>query len=432
MTYTETLEYLFSRLPMFSKTGAAALKTDLVNTREICQFLGQPHTKFKSIHIAGTNGKGSCSHMIASVLQSCGYKTGLYTSPHLKDFRERIKIDGEMISTDFVVEFTERTRPLIEEINPSFFELTVGMAFEYFAQERIDVAVIETGLGGRLDSTNIILPELSVITNIGMDHMNILGDTLQLIAAEKGGIIKKHRTVVIGESNDQTDDVFLAIAAEKQAPIIFADKRYYASDWRHENGHLVTDIVDTHDQSRATYQLDLPGYYQLKNVVTVLEAVHQLRAKNFDLPNEKVVKALSQVKKLTGLHGRWETIHQHPAVVLDVAHNEDGMRQLVKQIELSDYHHLHIVIGMVKDKEIEKVLQLLPIEAGYYFTRAQIQRALPEDVLFQRASELGLKGDVYPEVNSALKAALSKASKNDLILVCGSVFIVGEVSLTHT
>ncbi len=432
MTYTETLEYLFSRLPMFSKTGAAALKTDLVNTKEICKFLGQPHTKFRSIHIAGTNGKGSCSHMIASVLQSCGYKTGLYTSPHLKDFRERIKIDGEMISTDFVVEFTERTKLLIEEINPSFFELTVGMAFEYFAQKRIDVAVIETGLGGRLDSTNVIMPELSVITNIGMDHMNILGDTLQLIAAEKGGIIKKNRTVVIGESSDQTDDVFLAIAAERQAPIIFADKRYYASDWRHENGYLVTDIVDAHDQSRATYQLDLPGYYQLKNVVTVLEVIHQLRTRNFDLPNEKVVKALSQVKKLTGLHGRWETIHQHPSVVLDVAHNEDGMRQLVKQIELSDYHHLHIVIGMVKDKEIEKVLQLLPTEASYYFTRAQIPRALPENVLFDRASELGLKGDVYAEVNGALKAAMARAAKNDLILICGSVFIVGEVSLSHT
>jgi dihydrofolate synthase/folylpolyglutamate synthase len=417
---------------MFSKTGAAALKADLVNTKVICTFLDEPHTKFRSIHIAGTNGKGSCSHMIASVLQSCGYKTGLYTSPHLKDFRERIKIDGEMISTDFVVDFTERLQPLIEKINPSFFELTVGMAFEYFAKERIDVAVVETGLGGRLDSTNIISPELSVITNIGMDHMNILGDTLQLIAAEKGGIIKKHRTVVIGESSDQTDDVFLSIAAERHAPIVFADKRYYASDWKHENGHLVTDIVSSHDQSRATYHLDLPGYYQLKNLITVLECVHQLRLKGFDLPTDKVVKALSQVKKLTGFHGRWETIHQHPSVVLDVAHNEDGMRQLVKQIELSDYHQLHIVIGMVKDKEIEKVLQLLPSEANYYFTRAQIPRALPENILFDRATALGLKGETYPEVNSALRAAMSKASKNDLILVCGSVFIVGEVSLSHT
>ena len=314
MTYTETIEYLFSRLPMFSKTGAAALKTDLVNTTEIDNFLGNPHTKFKSVHIAGTNGKGSCSHMIASVLQECGYKTGLYTSPHLKDFRERIKVNGEMINEDFVVEFTQRMKPLIEKINPSFFELTVGMAFEYFAGQRIDVAVIETGLGGRLDSTNIISPELSVITNIGMDHMNILGDTLQLIAVEKGGIIKNHTTVVIGESSDETDEVFLDIAAERHSPIVFADKRYYASDWYHKNGYLVTDVVNTHDQSRITYELDLPGYYQLKNIITVTEAIHQLRSKNFDLPASVVVNALKQVKKTTGFHGRWETIHHHPAV----------------------------------------------------------------------------------------------------------------------
>lgn len=417
---------------MFSKTGAAALKSDLVNTKEICSFLDEPHTKFKSIHIAGTNGKGSCSHMLAAVLQACGYKTGLYTSPHLKDFRERIKINGEMISQEFVVEFTERLTPLIEKINPSFFELTVGMAFEYFVKERVDVAVIETGLGGRLDSTNIITPELSVITNIGMDHMNILGNTLQLIAVEKGGIIKKHRTVVIGESSMETDEVFLEIAAERHAPIVFADKRHYVSDWHHKDGYLVTDIVSAHDQSRATFHLDLPGYYQLKNIVTVLEAIHQLRSENFELPADKVAAALQQVKKTTGFHGRWETIHQRPAVVLDVAHNEDGMKELVKQIELTDFRHLHFVIGMVKDKEIERVLQLLPKEATYYFTRAQIPRALPEETLYERGKALGLKGEHYPNVNIALKSALARASKEDLVLVCGSVFIVGEVSLNHT
>lgn len=417
---------------MFSKTGAAALKADLVNTEKICTFLDNPQNKFKSIHIAGTNGKGSCSHMIASVLQACGYKTGLYTSPHLKDFRERIKIDGEMVSEEFVVRFTERLKPLIEQINPSFFELTVGMAFEYFEQERIDVAVIETGLGGRLDSTNIISPELSVITNIGMDHMNILGDTLQLIAVEKGGIIKKHTTVVVGESSDETDEVFINIAAERHAPIVFADKRYYTSDWQHQNGYLVTDVVSSRDQGRVTYHLDLPGYYQLKNIVTVSEVIHQLRSKNFDLPADKVSRALKQVKKLTGLHGRWEAIHQHPSVVLDVAHNEDGIRQLVKQIELSDFRRLHLIIGMVKDKEIERVLQLLPKEAEYYFTRAHIPRALPEDILHEKARTAGLDGETYPDVNTALKAALAKASAEDLILVCGSVFVVGEVSLSHT
>jgi dihydrofolate synthase/folylpolyglutamate synthase len=432
MTYTETIEYLFSRLPMFSRMGAAAIKTDLVNTRKICSWLNDPQNKFKSIHVAGTNGKGSCSHMIAAILQECGYKTGLYTSPHLKDFRERIRLNGEMINKDFVISFTEKIKPLIEEINPSFFELTVGMAFEYFAEQRVDVAVIETGLGGRLDSTNVIVPELSVITNIGMDHMNILGDTLPLIAAEKAGIIKHKVTAIIGESRDETDEVFLSVAAESHAPIVFADKRFYVSDWQHNNGFLETNIVNAHDQSRVSYQLDLPGYYQLKNLVTVSETIHQLRAKKFELPQEKVARALKQVKKLTGLHGRWEVIHQHPQVVLDVAHNEDGIKQLVNQIELSDYRQLHIIIGMVKDKEIDKVLALLPSEAEYYFTRAQIPRALPENVLHQKAAASGLKGEAYNDVNNALKAAMSKASKEDLILVCGSVFVVGEVLPVHT
>ena len=427
MTYTETIDYLFSRLPMFSRMGSAAIRSNLTNTLTICERLGQPQKDFRSIHIAGTNGKGSCSHMLAAILQSCGYKTGLYTSPHLKDFRERIKIDGEMVSKEFIIDFTERMTPLIEEINPSFFEITVGMAFEYFAKNNVDVAVIETGLGGRLDSTNVIVPELSIITNIGMDHMNILGDTPELIAYEKAGIIKKHVPVVIGESSEPADDVFMSVASERSAPVAFADKRYYAADWQHVNGYLVTDVVDTHDQSRLTYKLDLPGYYQLKNLVTISETVHQLRAKNFDLPAENVVKALKHVKKLTGLHGRWETIHHNPTVVLDVAHNEDGMRQLVNQVELSDYRHLHIIIGMVKDKEIDKVLQLMPKEASYYFTRAQIPRALPEDVLLQKANNAGLEGQSYADVNTALKDALSRSTRDDLILVCGSVFVVGEV-----
>ena len=306
------------------------------------------------------------------------------------------------------------------------------MAFEYFSKQQVDIAVIETGLGGRLDSTNIIHPELSVITNIGMDHMNILGDTLQLIAAEKAGIIKENVMAVIGESSDETDEVFLSVAADKHAPIVFADKHYYASDWQHNNGYLTTDIVNAHDQSRVSYELDLAGYYQLKNLVTVSETIHQLRLKKFDLRHDKVAKALKQVRKLTGLHGRWEVIHQHPQVVLDVAHNEDGIRQLVNQIELSDYRQLHIVIGMVKDKEIDKVLEMLPKEAEYYFTKAQIPRALPENILHQKATVSGLTGEAYPEVNSALKTAISNAAPEDLILVCGSVFVVGEVLPIHT
>lgn len=429
MNYTETIDYLFSRLPMFSRTGAAALKPDLINTQKICGFLGNPQQRFKSIHIAGTNGKGSCSHMLAAVLQTCGYSTGLYTSPHLKDFRERIKVNGNMIEQEFIVRFTEKMIPEIDKIDPSFFEITVGMAFEYFAEQRVDVAVIETGLGGRLDSTNIIVPELCVITNIGMDHTNLLGDTLEKIATEKAGIIKQQVPVVIGESAEETDPVFTATAAHRNAPISFADKLRYAADWRHEQGHLFTNVVSRHDGSRATYQLDLPGYYQLRNLVTVCEAVSQLRLLGFHLPPDKVTSALKQVRKLTGLHGRWETIHQHPTVVLDVAHNEDGMKQLVKQVELSDYHALHIVIGMVKDKDIDHSLQQLPREAAYYFTQASIPRALPADALRAKALAAGLSGGIYPNVNTALQTALAKAGKQDLILVCGSVFVVGEVGI---
>lgn len=432
MTYSEAIQYLFGKLPMFSRSGASAIRADLVNTRKICEALGNPQTKFKSIHIAGTNGKGSCSHMLAAILQSCGYKTGLYTSPHLRDFRERIKVNGEMISENFVSSFTERITPLIEAINPSFFELTVGMAFDYFEKERIDIAVIETGLGGRLDSTNIIVPELSVITNIGMDHMNLLGDTLELIAAEKAGIIKKKVPVVIGETSFETEDVFKSVAAANAAPISFADQLRYVENWDHENGMLVTDLIDRHYDNRLRVTLDLPGFYQLKNLVTVAEAVGKLGEMEFSIDPQKMLHALKNVKKLTGLHGRWETIHEHPAIVLDVAHNEDGMKELLKQVELSDFHALHLVIGMVKDKEIERILQLLPKTASYYFTQAQIPRALPAPQLAERAIAAGLRGQSYGDVNSAVKAAVVKAAKNDLILVCGSVFTVGEVLPVHT
>lgn len=432
MNYSETIEYLFSRLPMFSKTGASAIKANLTNTRVICTHLDEPQKKFKSIHIAGTNGKGSCSHMLAAILQSCGYKTGLYTSPHLKDFRERIKINGEMIPEKFIIDFTENIKPLIEDIHPSFFEITVGMAFDYFAKEKVDIAVIETGLGGRLDSTNIINPIISVITNIGMDHMNILGDTLKLIAAEKAGIIKTHTRVVIGETASETEEVFKSVAEENDAPITFADQKRYTANWSHENGYLVTDLIDKHNDVRVKIELDLPGYYQLKNLLTVAEVVCHLPALGFELDPAKMFFAFKHVKKLTGLHGRWETIHQHPSVILDVAHNEAGITELMKQVELSDYHELHIIIGMVKDKEIEKILALLPKTAHYYFTQAHIPRALPANQLMQRANKEGLNGHEYPDVNTALKHALSAAHKQDIILVCGSVFTVGEVSLNHT
>ena len=429
MNYEQATNYLFTRLPMFSRIGAAAYKKDLTNTLRLCEYLGNPQTKFKSIHIAGTNGKGSTSHMLAAVLQTAGYKTGLYTSPHLRDFRERFRVNGEMIDKDFVVDFVERIQPAIDEIEPSFFEITVAMAFEYFVREGVDIAVIETGLGGRLDSTNVIVPEVSVITNIGWDHMNLLGDTLTAIAYEKAGIIKPEIPVVIGETAEETKQVFEQVALEKQAPLFFADTQRYVAEWKYEHHQLMLQVATSGTDVRNSYQLDLPGYYQTKNCITVLEVVYHLQKAGYKITEAHLQQALRQVKKLTGLHGRWEVIHTNPVVVLDVGHNEDGIKQITAQIELSDYQHLHIVIGLVKDKEIEKVLTLLPKEATYYFTRAQIPRALPENELAARAHTVGLNGHAYESVNAAVKEAMHRAEKKDMILVCGSVFVVGEVSL---
>ncbi|HEX3025543.1 MAG TPA: folylpolyglutamate synthase/dihydrofolate synthase family protein [Chitinophagaceae bacterium] len=429
MNYTETLDYLFHKLPMFSRIGDAAIKKDITNTIRLCEALGNPQHKFKSIHIAGTNGKGSTSHMLAAILQTAGYKTGLYTSPHLKDFRERIKVDGIMCDEQFVVDFTKQIMPLIDEIEPSFFEITVAMAFEYFVQHKVDVAVIEVGLGGRLDSTNIITPELSIITNIGWDHMNMLGDSLEKIAFEKAGIIKQNIPVVIGESIAETKPVFEQKAKELSAAIIFAQEKNYVADWKYENHLLNVSVAHNHNNERENYCLDLPGIYQTKNLLTVLEAAQQLHLQGWQINTPIIQKALLHVKKLTGLHGRWEVVKQHPTIVLDVAHNVDGMKQIAEQIKHSDYNHLHIVIGMVKDKEVEKVLELLPHHATYYFTKAQIPRALVAEGLRQKAEAFGLKGEAYSTVDIALRSALTNADKKDMILVCGSVFVVGEVNL---
>lgn len=427
MTYEQTIEYLFTRLPMFSRIGAAAYKEDLTNTIRLCEFLGNPQQRFKSIHIAGTNGKGSTSHMLASILQTAGYKTGLHTSPHLKDFRERIKINGYLLPKEFVIDFTERIKPVIDEIDPSFFEISVVMAFDYFAQQGVDIAVIETGLGGRLDSTNIITPELSVITNIGWDHMNLLGDTLPKIAAEKAGIIKQGIPVVVGEVTEETAPVFENTARQKNAPLTIAAQKRQAMDWKWEKHELIVQVAEEHKTDRQVYRLDLPGLYQTKNLLTVLEACAVLQEKGWNIDEPIIQSALRQVKKLTGLHGRWELIHQHPPVILDVAHNEAGMQQVVEQLELADYHELHIVLGMVKDKAVDKVLALLPSSAHYYFTQAGIPRALDAKELQQQAAAAGLKGKTYPNVNNALKEAKAKAKENDLVLVCGSVFLVAEV-----
>jgi dihydrofolate synthase/folylpolyglutamate synthase len=334
-----------------------------------------------------------------------------------------------MCDEDFIVTFVEKVKPLIEKIQPSFFEITVAMAFSYFAEQNVDVAVVEVGLGGRLDSTNIITPELCVITNIGFDHMNMLGDTLEKIAYEKAGIIKGNIPVIIGETFPETKPVFEKVAKEKNAPLIFAGNNRYAADWNHNHNQLNVTVVEKEKDEHITYRLDLPGIYQRKNLVTVLETIKCLQKKGWKIEDEQIHKGLSQAKKITGLHGRWEVIHQKPTVVLDVAHNVDGIKQLVEQIELSTYNDLHIIIGMVKDKEIEKILEQLPKFAKYYFTKAQIPRALPTTELALKAARLELKGNIYNDVDTALKEALQHANEEDLIIVCGSVFLVGELTI---
>jgi dihydrofolate synthase / folylpolyglutamate synthase len=427
MNYTETIDFLYTRLPMFSKVGSAAYKPNLSNTIKLCAALDNPHQKIKTVHVAGTNGKGSVSHMLAAILQTAGYKTGLYTSPHLKDFRERIKIDGEMVRKEFVIDFTQKVNPLIDELEPSFFEITVAMAYEYFAAEKVDIAIIETGLGGRLDSTNIITPELSIITNIGWDHMNILGDTLEKIAAEKAGIIKPHIPIVIGEIQPETKYLFETIAQEKKSPIFFAPENRTAALPEWETHLLKVSVTDTVQHTKK-YELELPGIYQTKNLLTVLEAVSQLQHIGWKISERDISTGLKTTKQLTGLHGRWEVIHTKPTIVLDVAHNVNGMEQLLLQIEKTPHKKLHIILGMVKDKDVTKVLSLLPTNAAYYFTRAAIPRAMPEDELMEKAAGYGLKGQYFVNVNFALYNASHHTKEEDLVIVCGSIFLVGEVS----
>lgn len=430
---------------MYSRIGAAAYKEDLHNTIALCNAIDNPQTKFKSIHIAGTNGKGSTSHMLAAILQQAGYKTGLYTSPHLKDFRERIKINGEMISEDFVVDFTERTKTVSEEIQPSFFELTVAMAFDYFEKEKVDIAVIETGLGGRLDSTNIITPLLSIITNIGYDHMDLLGNTLEKIASEKAGIIKPGVPVVIGEYLPETKNIFLKKATQCNAPIHFAQDEYAVSNINYSMQLLSCDVTSTENNITEIFELDLNGLYQTKNIRTVLCAEGILMQLGFNIKNEDEKLALKNVKKLTGLYGRWDVISSNPTIILDVAHNEDGIRQLLNQLSIvnsplpgirngSSMVHgqssmVHFVIGMVKDKDISKTLSLLPKNATYYFSNAHIERALPHKDLQEKAKNFELNGENFDDVNEAIKAAKLNAAPDDIIIVCGSVFLVAEVGV---
>ena len=410
MNYEKTLEYLFAQLPMFQRIGASAYKADLGNTIAMCAILGHPENRFRSVHIAGTNGKGSTSHMIASVLQSAGYKTGLYTSPHLKDFRERIRINGRMIPKSFVTGFVSKNKKLFEEINPSFFEYTAVMAFQYFAEEKVDIAVIETGMGGRLDSTNVITPLLSLITNISKDHTAFLGDTLPKIAMEKAGIIKPGIPVVIGETQSETEGVFIQKANETGSEIFFADQ-----------------LIKWDSISRLSDGVPLKGLYQKKNIVTSYQAIQLLINIGFRISAEDIHRGYKNVIRLTGLMGRWQLLQRKPRIICDVGHNEAGIQYIIEQLKTEQFDRLHWVFGLVNDKDSHSILKLLPAAATYYFCKANIPRGLDASELQKKANKFGLQGDVYNSVGEAFQAAKNAAGNQDLVFVGGSTFIVAEV-----
>lgn len=430
MTYGETLQYMYERLPMFQRIGSVAYKANLDNTIVLCKLLKNPEKKFKSVHIAGTNGKGSTSHYLASILQSAGYKVGLYTSPHLKDFRERIRINGKKIPKKNVVEFVASYKNKFEKIEPSFFEITVGLAFNYFADEKIDIAIIETGLGGRLDSTNVITPLISVITNISLDHQNLLGNTIEKITLEKAGIIKLKTPVVIGETNATTKNIFKAKAKKESATIHFSDSVYSTQNLRHLEGRKLQLKMDIYKQKKLLFKnlnTELLGFYQQKNIPTVLQTIDILRLKKFSILDKHIRAGICNVIGKTSLLGRWQILRKKPLVICDTAHNEAGIRLVLLQLSQTPHKQLHIVFGMVNDKDCSKILSLLPKNAIYYFCKASIPRALNEDELKQQAKAFKLIGNSYKSVAEAYKKALMNAMKNDLIFIGGSTFTVAEV-----
>lgn len=428
MTYKETLDYLFAQLPMFHRIGAAAYKANLDNTYALMDVLKQPQTKFKTIHVAGTNGKGSTSHMMAAVLQEAGYKVGLYTSPHLKDFRERIRINGKMISQQKVVYFVNQHQKHFDKIKPSFFEWTVGLAFDYFAEKKVDIAIIEVGLGGRLDSTNIITPELSIITNISFDHTNLLGNTLELIAGEKAGIIKKDIPCLISERAIVTEEVFINKAKKEETLLFFTEDlvKVKALKQTFKKGKL--NLVYKVSSSKKEMLCDLPGTYQRKNIATIYAACAILNSfSDFKIGLTKIEKALTKVTETTGLKGRWQVLNNKPLVIADTGHNEAGIKEVLKNIKLTPYKNLHIVLGIVNDKDVNTMLSLLPKKATYYFCKASIPRALDEKELQLLAAKHKLIGTIFKTVSKALATAKKTAHKYDLIFVGGSTFTVAEV-----
>lgn len=423
MTYQETTEYLFNSAPLFQHVGGDAYKEGLGNTHLLDEHFGHPHTKYRTIHVAGTNGKGSCSHTLAAILQSAGYKVGLYTSPHLVDFRERIRVNGEMVSEEYVIRFVEEHRAFFEPLHPSFFELATAMAFNYFSESHVDVAVIEVGLGGRLDCTNIITPDLSIITNISPDHTQFLGNTLAQIAGEKAGIIKEGIPVVIGETTEETRPVFVNKANETNSPIILSDEL-----------NLVKNSVSTNNGGRIynttlykNLKGELGGLCQEKNTNTLLAATEELKKIGYRLTEENIRHGFAHVCQLTGLMGRWQKLHEHPTLICDTGHNTGGIAYIVEQLKAQAYDHLHIVMGMVNDKDVSGVLAMMPKEATYYLTRASVKRALDEEELQALAARFNLHGNTYPTVAEASQAALGNAKENDLIFVGGSSFIVADL-----
>ncbi|GAA4949218.1 folylpolyglutamate synthase/dihydrofolate synthase family protein [Algibacter agarivorans] len=404
MTYQDTLNWMFSQLPMYQRQGKVAFKKDLSNTIKLSAHLNFPERGFKSVHVAGTNGKGSTSHMLASILQEAGYRVGLYTSPHLKDFRERIKINGKEVTKQFVIGFIKRNRPFFEANKLSFFEMTVGMAFDYFTKQKVDIAIIEVGLGGRLDSTNIITPEVSVITNIGLDHTQFLGDTIEAIAFEKGGIIKPNIPVVIGETQKETKPIFNNLAKTNNSKIVFADKEVF-----------------------EIYKSDLIGSYQVKNIKTVVQAVKELQQKGYRISEQNIKQGLLSVVKNTGLLGRWQVLNEAPKVVCDTGHNREGLSYVMEQISNEAFKSLHIVFGVVNDKDLDSIVDLLPRNARYYFCKPDIPRGLEALRLKQIFNQHNLKGEAYSSVNEAHKSALKNADANDFVFIGGSTFVVAEI-----
>lgn len=407
MNYKDTLDYLYNSAPLFQQIGAGAYKEGLENTWALDEHFGHPHRSFRSIHIAGTNGKGSCSHTLAAILQEAGYKVGLYTSPHLIDFRERIRVNGQPVPEAYVIRFVEEERAFFEPLHPSFFELTTAMAFRYFAEEKVDVAVVEVGLGGRLDCTNIIRPDLCIITNISLDHVQFLGDTLEKIAGEKAGIIKPGIPVVIGETTPETRPVFQKKAEEVGAPIHFAEE----------------EVKEVHPD----WEYELKGFYQEKNRRTLWAALPLLQEGGYQISESDIQAGFAHVVELTGLMGRWQKLQEHPTVVCDTGHNVGGIQYIAEQLRRQVFRRLHIVIGMVNDKDVRGVLALLPREATYYFTQASVKRALPAGQLARLAAEAGLQGTCYPDVPSAVRAAQKESLPEDFIFVGGSSFIVADL-----